>query len=757
MAAVFRCHVLSCLVSSVAMATYAQENTVTIGHVGPLSGAQASYGKDTENGVQMAIDELNQRGITIGGRRIRFQMISIDDGSTPTQSSAAARSLCNLKVNGTVNSSISIAAAKIYADCGIPNITGSATNPHQTRAEQVTSFRMVANDKAQSAAVAQYIADAMKLQKVAVIADSTAYSQGVASHFKSAAQAKGIQVVGEASINDEATELVGPLGNFQSSRPDIIFFAGSATQAVALLRQLGPAGMSNMKLIAGGGVCGTELQRGAANTSNLENLICVESGAVLPDIFGVETGRNRYESAFPNQLQARSTYTYDATKSLVAAMKRANSVDPKDYLPCLRELNLEGLTGNTSFKSNGDVRSPLSTVYAFRNGKKTIVSSVAPEPRIENPSAGGCVAIGNANPVVAAGQGAGSGPGRFSPPRSLGGLPPGAQQQTIPGYNAAQAVDVVAATPGPSGKMPDRVDLPTSPGPQREQEGCDKLLAEAWEKFNLWRRAADDPTIKALDVDTFWPWFKKSAQDEPTKSVAEVIRASMLSCYRNTPPDGFPEDIVNRIGAIARTPGVRDCSGLRVSTNSVLTARHCVEVQDGASFRRVTPTELLSYRFYLPSFANGVVITSITKAGSVGYRVEDDWVLLSTAPLPEMPSDALPTVTPSDIQPGTPMAIGGYVSPLDSGGAFAAHFSSGTSCRALYATNECLTHTCNTVPGLSGAPLFALVNSKWSLVGIHSRSFSATEWHTNSCQHPAKVGLSSGQINGGPYVRSEMR
>ncbi|MFN7724411.1 MAG: ABC transporter substrate-binding protein, partial [Rubrivivax sp.] len=48
------------------------QDVVKIGHVGPTSGAIAHLGKDNENGARMAIDELNAKGVTIGGKKVKL-------------------------------------------------------------------------------------------------------------------------------------------------------------------------------------------------------------------------------------------------------------------------------------------------------------------------------------------------------------------------------------------------------------------------------------------------------------------------------------------------------------------------------------------------------------------------------------------------------------------------------------------------------------------------------------------------------------
>src|SRR6187431_1499771 len=160
----------------------AQDAVVKIGHVAPLSGSQAHYGRDNENGVRMAIQDLNAQNVVIGGKPVRFEIQAEDDASDPKQGAAAAQKLCDSNVAGVVghqSSGTTVPASRIYNDCGIPHITGSATNPALTKPGYKTTFRLIANDDTLGAAVAAYAADKLKLKTVAVIDDRTAYGQGL--------------------------------------------------------------------------------------------------------------------------------------------------------------------------------------------------------------------------------------------------------------------------------------------------------------------------------------------------------------------------------------------------------------------------------------------------------------------------------------------------------------------------------------------------------------------------------------------------
>ena len=358
--------------SSLALAQDVQ--VVKIGHVAPMSGAQSHYGKDNANGSMMAIEDLNTQNIVIGGKKIKFELQAEDDAADPKQGTAAAQKLCDSKVSGVVghlNSGTTIPASKIYNDCGIPHVTGAATNPNLTKPDYKTTYRIIANDNALGAGLAFYAADALKVKTVAMIDDRTAYGQGVADVFKKTAAAKGLTIVDEQFTTDKATDFMAILTAIKAKNPDAIFFGGMDPQAGPMLRQMDQLGMSKVKYFGGDGICTAEIAKLAAGAKTLDNMVCADGGASLQKMPGGEAWKKRYDAKFPGQFQVYSPYTYDATFVLVDAMKRANSTDPKVYTAKLAETNFKGVTGTISFEPNGELKNPTMTLSVFKDGKKT--------------------------------------------------------------------------------------------------------------------------------------------------------------------------------------------------------------------------------------------------------------------------------------------------------------------------------------------------------------------------------------------------
>lgn len=365
--------VAAAIAALVSVAGAQDVQVVKIGHVAPVSGPQASYGKDNENGARMAVDDLNAQNVVIKGKKIKFELLAEDDAADPKQGTAAAQKLCDAKVAGVaghLNSGTTIPASKVYNDCGIPMITPSATNPNLTKPGYKTTFRLLANDLALGAGLALYAADTLKLKSVAVIDDRTAYGQGVAEVFKKTAESKGMKVVDSQFTTDKAVDFMAILTSIKGKNPDAVFFGGMDPQAGPMLRQMEQLGMTKQKYFGGDGICTQDLIKQAGGAKTLENVICAEGGASLAKMPGGEAWKKRYDAKYPGQFQVYSPYVYDAVFVLVDAMKRANSWDPKVYTPFIGKSNFKGITTTVQFEPNGELKNAAISLYTYKDGKK---------------------------------------------------------------------------------------------------------------------------------------------------------------------------------------------------------------------------------------------------------------------------------------------------------------------------------------------------------------------------------------------------
>ncbi|WP_305074727.1 branched-chain amino acid ABC transporter substrate-binding protein [Propionivibrio sp.] len=342
--------------------------TVKIGHVAPLTGPQAHLGKDNENAARMAIDELNAKGLEIGGAKVTLELVPEDDQADPKQGTIVAQKLVDAKVNGVVghlNSGTTIPASKIYFDAGIPQISGSATNPKYTQQGFATAFRVMANDVQQGKVLGEYAAKQLAGKSVAIIDDRTAYGQGLADEFEKGAKGAGAAVVTREFTNDKATDFAAILTKIKSTKADVIFYGGMDAQAGPMAKQMKSLGVKAAFLTGDGG-CTPEFIKLAGDAS--EGQYCSLPGVPLDQMPGGKAFNDAFSAKY-GQIQLYAPYVYDAVMVMVDAMKRAGSVEAAKYLPEIGKTDYQGVTAKIQFDEKGDLKGGAISLYQVKGGK----------------------------------------------------------------------------------------------------------------------------------------------------------------------------------------------------------------------------------------------------------------------------------------------------------------------------------------------------------------------------------------------------
>ncbi|MFT3821978.1 MAG: branched-chain amino acid ABC transporter substrate-binding protein [Rubrivivax sp.] len=358
----------------------AQDLVVRIGSVAPTSGGAAQVGKDNENGARLAIEELNAKGVTIGGRKARFELVAEDDAGDPKQGTAAAQKLADSKVNGVIghqNSGTTIPASRVYSDAGIPQISPMATNPKYTRQGFKTAFRVVADDAQLGGTLGRYAVKTLKGKSVAIVDDRTAYGQGLADEFAKGVKAAGGAVVDQQFTTDKATDFSAILTSIRAKKPDIIFIGGMYAIAGPMIRQMKQLGIK-AKVMGGDGICTQNLPELSGGAVADDQIVCAEPGGIEnAQKTGLEAFRQAYKKKFGIDADIVAPYSYDAVHVMVDTMVKAGSADPKTYLPMLAKTQgYKGVTGEISFDEKGDLRNGALTFYTFRNSKREQIAVV---------------------------------------------------------------------------------------------------------------------------------------------------------------------------------------------------------------------------------------------------------------------------------------------------------------------------------------------------------------------------------------------
>src|SRR6187431_3056616 len=338
---------------------------VKIGHAGPLTGGIAHLGKDDENGVHLAVDEATAKKLKIGGKTVTFEMMSEDDQADPKLGPTIAQKFVDAKVAGVVghlNSGVSIPASAVYNQAGLPMISGSATNPKLTEQGFKTIFRTVGRDDQQGPAIAQYLAN-MKIKKVAIADDATAYGEGLANEVEKTLKAAGVQVVAREKATDKTTDFKAILTKIKGKAPDAVFYGGMDATGGPMIKQARELGIKSV-FSFGDGACTEEMAKLAGAAA--EGLICSQAG--LP----ASAASTQFNDAFKakyGEVKQYAPFFYDAVGLMIAAMQKADSADPAKYLPELQKISYNGATGKIEFDEKGDRKNAEITIFTLKGGK----------------------------------------------------------------------------------------------------------------------------------------------------------------------------------------------------------------------------------------------------------------------------------------------------------------------------------------------------------------------------------------------------
>ena len=358
----------------------AAEQVVKIGASSPLTGPQAHIGKDNENGTRMAIEDANQKGITIDGKKIRFELISEDDQADPKTATIVAQKLVDANVNGVIghlNSGTSIPASRIYHDNGIAQISPSATAVGYTAQGFKTAFRVMANDGQQGKVLGEFAAKNLGAKRIAVIDDRTAYGQGLADEFSKSAKASGAQIVAHEYTTDKAVDFTAVLTSIKGKKPDLVFYGGMDPQGAPMVKQLRALGLPAKFMMGDGGYTPKLIDNAGAAA---EGVYASLPGVPLDQMPGGKEFSRRYEEQFKQPIQLYAPYCYDAVNVMIAAMQKADSVEPAKYLSALAETSYDGITAKITFDEKGDLKGGAITLYQIQQGQWQPLQTIGGAP-----------------------------------------------------------------------------------------------------------------------------------------------------------------------------------------------------------------------------------------------------------------------------------------------------------------------------------------------------------------------------------------
>ena len=344
--------------------------SMKIGLAAPLTGANAEDGKAIQEGVMLAIKQINDQGGIDGNK---LEVVSEDDKGDPSEAVKAAEKLAKdentLAVIGHFKDACTLPAASIYNEAGLVQITPASKDEAVSDAGDYT-FRTIPTDTAQAESLARWCVNDLGYKKVAVLCEHSDLGKGLADKAQKAVEDLGAKVVVRETYKVNETDFNKVLSKTAKAKPDVLIIGGLCNETGLIAQQRSKAGIADLPIMG-------------MNVLYSDDLLEMDKKAVegikMTAYYSASSERQAsqdfikaYTEEYGKAPSTYAAYAYDSANIIIDAIKNAGAdraaihsrlADLKDY---------EGVTGNTSFDENGDVvKEPLR--MEIKDGKFVVV------------------------------------------------------------------------------------------------------------------------------------------------------------------------------------------------------------------------------------------------------------------------------------------------------------------------------------------------------------------------------------------------
>lgn len=343
----------------------AKQEPIKIAVAGPHSGANATFGMQEWRGAEKAVKDINAKGGVLSGRQL--ELVLADDACEPKQAVAVAnRVVAKDKVIGVAGhfcSSSTIPASEIYDEANILMITPASTNPQVTERKMPTIMRMCGRDDQQGVVAANFMAEKLKAQRVAVIHDKTVYGKGLTDateaqlkkHNLTPVLTEGL-TIGEKDFNSLVTKIKG-------AKADTVYFGGLHSEAGLLIRQMRDQGVK-ANFVSGDGIVSNEFVKSAGGPQYTTGVYVTfgRDPRKFPESAEIVAQFKDNENYDP---EGYTLYTYAVIQAMAQAIDATKSTNGQTLAKWLKNNKVQTVMGPKEWDSKGDLKSAGYVIYQW--------------------------------------------------------------------------------------------------------------------------------------------------------------------------------------------------------------------------------------------------------------------------------------------------------------------------------------------------------------------------------------------------------
>lgn len=342
---------------------------ILVGVILPMTGNNATDGKDMKNAIEMAVKKINDGGGVLG-KKLKIEVA--DDGCDPQMAATAANKLVSQNVVAVVGgycSGATLPSSGVFKNANVPMIVPAANSAKLPAQGYDTLFLIngLTPDQAQTAA--DYMS-AHQSKKVALIHDNSAYAKDLADFAKASVEKAGGTVVAYESINPEEKDFSALATKLKGIAPDATYFTGYYAAGGLLVKQFKQKGVTGL-FMAGDGSFSEDVIK-IAGADNAEGLL-ITATPTAEFIAGAEAFTSEYKQTYNLAPGPFSALSYNGINLLADALKRANSTDHEAVKKAIKETkDFKALGQTISFNAQNTLDTSNFAVLKVEGGKFTL-------------------------------------------------------------------------------------------------------------------------------------------------------------------------------------------------------------------------------------------------------------------------------------------------------------------------------------------------------------------------------------------------
>ncbi len=330
-------------------AAAAPARVIKVGYTAPFTGSAAEFGANGWRGVQLALEDINAKGIKVNGETYRIEIARYDSRCEPTEAVSNARKLILedkvVAMLGDHCSSCCLGVAPLCEEYKIPGVTV------ECMADTVTSpgfkyyFRMYIPSGLVTAWASPVFVKLLQPRTVGFLAINDDYGRSATEGFSTELGKLGVKTVAKEFYERGTNDYMAYLTKIKEASPDILVYTGVTAEGAIVIRQgkelglfektkfIGSVEMSEQEIIS---LVGKEVMEGIYAWAVWEN--------VPADI------EKRVKDKFNAPMHYGIPYGYDALMAVARAVEASQSLEPGKIRDAMEKLDFQGLSGRILFE-----------------------------------------------------------------------------------------------------------------------------------------------------------------------------------------------------------------------------------------------------------------------------------------------------------------------------------------------------------------------------------------------------------------------